>query len=80
MLPMFVPADPPAPGGRPAGTFRCEHPQPWLFSGQISGHYAESMVGPYLAEMSRALGQGRKVIGFHDWSAMTTYDTGAGSR
>ena len=75
MLPLSLPPDPPESGGRKPGTFSCERPEPWLVSGRISGHYAESMVGPYLAEMSRTLGQGRKVVGFHDWSEMTSYDT-----
>lgn len=46
----------PPPLGRKAGTFRVERPQPWLFLGTISGHYGETMVGPYLAETAKALG------------------------
>jgi hypothetical protein len=61
--------------GRKTGTFRVERPEPWLFYGTISGHYAESMAAPYLTEMARALGHTKPMVGFHDWSEMTSYDT-----
>src|SRR5512139_572040 len=75
MVPFFMTTEAPPAAGRKPGSYQAERPKPWLFVGSITGHYAESMVGPYLAEMTKALGQGRKVVGFHDWSGMTSYDT-----